>query len=395
MGTGKTESAITMMNEGVDEKYIFITPYLEEVDRIKASCSIRKFYSPEQVGKGKLDDLHTLLGRGCNIASTHALFSTYTPYTAELIHNGGYTLVMDEVYCVVNPIELKKGDYKLLHKSKTIDMAEDGEHVRWINDTYDGRFDDIKEKAASGNLINYKDLLLFWMFPINIFRAFKEVYILTYLFDSQIQKYYFEMHGIDFEKIGVGFTGKQYRFMSKIEIPDRIRNAKKLLHIESDDKLNRIGDYEFALSSSWFTRESKKKGKPLIKTASDNAYNFFHNRHNALVGDVLWTTFLDSKKALTPKGYSRGFLSCNIRAKNEYRSRHCLAYCINVFFHPLFKQYFMDHGATVDEDGYALSEMIQWIWRSAIRDGKDIWVYVPSSRMRGLLTDWVDSLENL
>ena len=44
----------------------------------------------------------------------------------------------------------------------------------------------------------------------------------------------------------------------------------------------------------------------------------------------------------------------------------------------------------MDQDGYALSEMLQWIWRSAIRDGKEINLYIPSKRMRTLLTDWID-----
>ena len=54
------------------------------------------------------------------------------------------------------------------------------------------------------------------------------------------------------------------------------------------------------------------------------------------------------------------------------------------------KNFFLQHGIAVDEDGYALSEMLQFIWRSAIRDGKEIWIYVPSIRMRGLLERWID-----
>ena len=41
MGAGKTESAITLMNQDTESKYIFITPYLDEVERIKQKCSKR------------------------------------------------------------------------------------------------------------------------------------------------------------------------------------------------------------------------------------------------------------------------------------------------------------------------------------------------------------------
>ena len=46
----------------------------------------------------------------------------------------------------------------------------------------------------------------------------------------------------------------------------------------------------------------------------------------------------------------------------------------------------------MDEDLFALSEMLQFIWRSAIREGKDIHLYIPSSRMRGLLETWLDKM---
>ena len=63
---------------------------------------------------------------------------------------------------------------------------------------------------------------------------------------------------------------------------------------------------------------------------------------------------------------------------------------------PVVKNFFVKHKITIDEDGYALSEMLQFIWRSAIRDGKEIWIYIPSVRMRSLLKQWINenSLEN-
>ena len=42
---------------------------------------------------------------------------------------------------------------------------------------------------------------------------------------------------------------------------------------------------------------------------------------------------------------------------------------------------------------FALSEMLQWIWRSRIRQGESINIYVPSKRMRNLLLDWLNGKE--
>ena len=60
---------------------------------------------------------------------------------------------------------------------------------------------------------------------------------------------------------------------------------------------------------------------------------------------------------------------------------------------PNEKQYLIGNGVNVLEDKYALSVMIQWIWRSAIRDGKEVWIYIPSKRMRNLLKDWIEEVE--
>lgn len=42
------------------------------------------------------------------------------------------------------------------------------------------------------------------------------------------------------------------------------------------------------------------------------------------------------------------------------------------------------------EDLFALSTLLQWIWRSQVRDGKSIDIYIPSERMRSLLKLWID-----
>ena len=49
----------------------------------------------------------------------------------------------------------------------------------------------------------------------------------------------------------------------------------------------------------------------------------------------------------------------------------------------------IDKGVNIDEDEWALSELIQWLFRSCIREQKDINIYIPSKRMRSLLIKWL------
>lgn len=65
-------------------------------------------------------------------------------------------------------------------------------------------------------------------------------------------------------------------------------------------------------------------------------------------------------------------------------------YMVNLFMNVNDKRFYQRHGIDVDEDAYALSIMVQWIWRSAIRDGDEIYLYIPSRRMRNLLINWIE-----
>ena len=55
----------------------------------------------------------------------------------------------------------------------------------------------------------------------------------------------------------------------------------------------------------------------------------------------------------------------------------------------MIEQFFVAHGVAIDEDTWALSELIQWTFRSAIRENKPINIYIPSKRMRDLFIDWL------
>jgi hypothetical protein len=67
-----------------------------------------------------------------------------------------------------------------------------------------------------------------------------------------------------------------------------------------------------------------------------------------------------------------------------------VAYLCNTY-HPVIKAYFESMGVPVYEDLYALSQMLQWMWRSRIRCNEPIHAFIPSERMRGLLKRWLNA----
>jgi hypothetical protein len=390
MGKGKSSAFINYMNSHIEKKFIYITPYLDEVDRVVLGCRKRKFQRPvPRSDRGRLEDIHRLLDEGQNIASTHAMFKRYTDETVQLIRSGGYTLVLDEAFSVVEDIDLSAGDVGVLKGSDSIKI--DGNNVRWTRPEFDDtRYQDVKDTASSGTLFVIDDTFMFWQFPPDVFKAFDEVFVLTYLFDAQMQKFYFDTHGIGFDFVYTDICDGEYRVVDYKNISPHQLNLAKLVHVVDDDRLNEVGNKEYSLSSTWYKRRSPSD--PAVKQLKSNLNYYFRHLYPAKSGTALWTVFEKRRNWLKGNGYSNGFEACNMRATSKHRHRMYLAYCINVFMNPYYKKYFDTMGATVDEDKYALSEMVQWVWRSAIRDGKAIWIYIPSKRMRTLLTNWIEDL---
>lgn len=71
MGSGKTQAAITRMNEDTGSPYLFITPYLTECDRIIESCGSRRFVQPKRTDKTKYENVQSLIDNGVCITATH------------------------------------------------------------------------------------------------------------------------------------------------------------------------------------------------------------------------------------------------------------------------------------------------------------------------------------
>ena len=84
----------------------------------------------------------------------------------------------------------------------------------------------------------------------------------------------------------------------------------------------------------------------------------------------------------------------NIRATNDYKDTYVLAYCCNRYIKPTIGLFFSKRNIIINQDKYALSEMLQWIWRSRIREGKPINIYIPNKRMRKLLIDYLQPKSN-
>ena len=394
MGSGKTSATINLINSNPDKRYIYITPFLSEAARITDSCPHADFASPEsKVAHGsKQGSLLELLEHERNIATTHALFKNCPQATLDVIHNKGYTIIIDEAVDVFAQTNFHDSDYRVLAKAGYVSTSDNGDIIVNRGDYTTGKFEEFFDMAQRKELVqigNSASTTYLWLIPIRLFEMQCEIYVLTYQFKYSALRMYFDLNSIEYKYIGISHPSENlYFFNEKPDyIPSYVRNLAKMIHIFDNDKLNAIGDRKTALSATWFhNNASKEKGDQLRK----NIYNYFRYYHKAATpNQKMWSVFTSSVEYIRAGGYRNNHVVYNCKATNAYKDRNVLAYCVNIFFLPQVKSYFLQHGVEIYEDGYALSVMLQWIWRSAIRDGEEIWLYVPSKRMRCLLMDWI------
>lgn len=385
MGSGKTTAAIKAINTApVEQKFMFVTPYLSEVARIKEGCAEKEFCEPVEGFDCKTADLERLIDVQANIVTTHALFTIMPLEYLEKIRETGYVLFLDEALEPMEPltgIDPLDAEYVT---DKLIRINEDSS-VEWIaSEKYHGQFTFLRNMCDKGYLrgaVSDEGAACFvHILPTAYFTSFKDVVIMTYLFSGQILKNYLNIEKLPYKRLFLNY--KEQMFASKREGTFR-RDYRPLITILDNPRMNAIGDKKTALSHSWYARND-------LKQVSNNLNNFFKNMMKSPANSRLWTVFADCKEEVGGSRYSKSFLACNTRATNEYKDRTVLAYLVNRYRNPFFVRYFRYYGVETNNDIFALSEMLQWLWRSALRDGKHIILYIPSKRMRDLLKAWLD-----
>lgn len=386
-GYGKTTYAINMINSNQTGNYIYITPFLSEVNRVVKETMIgkaRRFRQPSYNGQNssKMESFTNMLANNEDIASTHALFARCSKELASLVEVGKYILILDEVMDVLTVVDdIKKDDLMTILKAELAKIDEQTGQLIWLMDDYEGRYDELKDYCDAGSVYVISDTVFVWTFPVELFKAFKDVYICTYMFDSQIQKYYFDFCGLEYQKVSVKDGELVPYEYNKVDMSK--------VNILLNHKINNIGEGYYDLSKSWYEKHSD------IKTLKSNIHNFLRNIAPYMAGipikwskDVLWTTFNKYKEEVEDRRIKKSFLACNVRATNNYIDTFVVIYAVNRFPNPMIINFFKRLGIDMDIDAFALSEMIQFICRSRIRRGESIYCYIPSKRMRELLLDY-------
>ena len=399
MGSGKSSAAIELMNSHPEKRFLYVTPYNSEADRIEHACAAIGMRQPEELDQFRTSKVvHTawFIEQGLNVASTHQAFIRYDLNFLKAIREKHYTLIIDENISPLQRVTTNRSYISAAKQAGFIDEIMPG--VYTLHDKENrGEFDErLFYIMQSHDLIlidsDKKDNAYYWIMPPDFLLSFDDVYILTYLFEGQGLYSMLRMYDIPFTYIGIEHDDASGVFTfspTGTYVPDYTRDMSSALTLVDNAKLNADGKDFFAYSKS-----SYSSGKLDRKAARNHLKNFFTNMYPCDSQCRMWSTFKDFRDDLKGNGYASMFRALNLRATNEEAQSRVLAYMVNLFVPRVYSILARQRGEQLNDGLYALSTMVQWIWRSAIRNGQPIILYLPSRRMRDLLTDWIDDLEH-
>jgi len=157
---------------------------------------------------------------------------------------------------------------------------------------------------------------------------------------------------------------------------DQMQLLKANVTIVTHAKLNAVGKELNALSKAWFSRKQDRVDR--LKLNLSNYY-----KHIAS-GKIYWTSFLSHYKKVCADGTVKSFVPFHEIPEHK---RNDLAYLANNFQHLAAKNANM-----ISDDQYALNILLYWICN--VSDiTVPIKIYIPSSRMRNIFKNWLQTLK--
>lgn len=432
MGTGKSTYISLHIKANPQSRYIVVLPMLPELERYERKLKEINGLVSLHNGNGKKERFDAALDHASTILITHALFEDFLDDRSfEQISQGKWHLIMDEVITAFETVEATHVDILGMCQAGALQVREvkPGVELLQHNPMTFLYFKTARKETVSrlhkailkDSLV--KDLYRFtcdngcqyYSFSLQEKRlsAFEEVIILTYPFKSTHLDYWFQIKGIEVEHLTLTkkketnslsdftlsthtgeYSGKSFKNLIQLLEPPVIRGKQKYG--------NRHEHFSATQMEKLFNPKTRDKEILKIRQEIQNSLrSLFRNGRSGMVDpkDFMFTcgknsmlAFRNSKCGLTKDFIGEDtFVPFNVTATNKYADRHHLAYLYNVFPFPSIQQAIRAYGIDYDEDRNALYVLIQWIWRSAIRKGEKIHLYIPSKRMRKILEDWLNA----
>ena len=392
-GSGKTTSMIEGFRS--DRKYLVIVPLLTEVDRVVEWSKSTPFQQPhanDNNAPTKTESLESMVLQGENIVATHSLFERLVPLARQGLLSD-YDIIIDEVPEVVRSVSSKsKVSIEEFYLNTGYMTADTGTGqvrptVKWWSmrdDVDDTLSTTILNYANTGCLYLLEGHLFIWAMPKELLTAGRTTTILTYKSEGSVLSSYLKKLNVPVEVTNDNQLEEAFR-----------KKAAELITIKDIPALSRL-----ALSHSG--QLAGISNSSYCKTIGIALKNLRGRQLSGVLADNILITC--AKEGWLKKGNERVagpfasrsklFKGANwvpkvTRGTNDYAHCSHLIYLYDQHMNPYVARWLEDNSRAFD-DAYALTELIQWVWRSRVRKGQPITLYLPSPRMRQLMEEWLN-----
>jgi len=321
-------------------------------------------------------------------------------------HN--YILIIDEEIGVISDYHrFSEPDIDSLMTLNCIDRQESDGMLLWIStdssfDKPNHKYYNLKRNIDSGVVYTAKrsNKMVVTQLPVKLFTVAKRTIIITYMFEGNILSCFLKLKGVHY---------KPFTEITPIEVNKS--NIKKLITMYDIKGKWRVLD-SFKLSNTWYTAKTSYKNSTTkdIKMI-ENFISSFARNTGCDFFDLMYTFPKDkrfdngNKKRISPKSLidrdvinditgevelEKVWIATQTRATNDYAHKTHLVHAFNRYPNTSIQSYLQDYGQGVDADVFAVSELVQWVWRSAIRNGEPITLCIVSKRMRKLFDLWLN-----
>ncbi|MES2914477.1 MAG: DEAD/DEAH box helicase family protein [Pseudomonadota bacterium] len=382
-GAGKTTEQIASLDPR--GQYLIVAPFLSEVDRWKAEAKIPLEAAPDDSNKS--DWLRQNVLEGNSIVCTHKLFDLVDLDRTDLSE---YDLIIDEVFdCVESIHGVKEEVFERVYIGEgyaSVDPATGRvtPTAKWIAHSLEAEKlaatvrNDLYQKAKQGSLYKVDGKGFFVsIVPVELFTSPRSCTVLTYQADSSQMVGYLRRLGIPFRIDRTDDAAFKYGLRQRLVVRDVPALRDTQMTHTAQDKM--------------------RKGAEKVSSALLNL------RKRELVGveakDIMlscnkskWIDQNDQPKGLFAResGLSKvNFLPKTTRGTNKYRHCSHALYLNDLRLNPAEKEWL--GWSKGQEDQWALSELIQWVMRSRLREGEDVSLYLASGRMKALLEDYLNN----
>ena len=412
MGSNKTNRVLDWIDSNPNERYLYISPLLSEVDNTSRLATNLKHVSFEFPSTDeydtKTDDLLSKLEVGANISCTHSLYLNMTEKHLDLIEKFEYIVIIDEEVGVIDAFKkYSTDDLAYLNSNGDIEISDEDGMISWVGAEL-GKKAKYKQfynlcKAKAVYATKRSDTMLVTQMPVELFTRAKRVIIMTYMFNGNVLDNFLKLKKVEV----VPFTEVQPTQIDKQEIRELIDLKpldRKLLKLSmSVYGYNKMDKKGFDLISNYIRSTGLSVGAKAIDTMytlpkAVSPVEVKSGKRVAPRGYLTYKTEVldeDGVVVLDGKGKPKTednncWLHSGCRATNKYAYKWYLVHCYDRHPNLSVETYLKEYGCPVDKNVFALSEMLQWIWRSRIRKGEVIVLAIPNTRMHNLFLDWLN-----